>query len=453
MALQQIVFERALTPNGWADRVAITVDADGRIAAVETGTHAVDVVAGLAIPGICNLHSHTFQRGMAGLAERAAGADQFWSWRDVMYRFSGLLEPDDVQAIAAQAFLEMAEAGFTGAVEFHYLHHDRRGAAYADPAELSRRIIAAAETVGLRLTLLPVFYAHAGADGRAPEPGQRRFIHSVDAFARLNESLHGTGMASPRVNIGIAPHSLRAATLAEIKHLVPLAAGGPIHIHAAEQVREIEEVQAALGARSVEILLDRVGIDQRWCLVHCTHMTPDETKRLAASGAVAGLCPITEANLGDGIFEGVAYAAAGGAYGVGSDSNVRISLADELRTLEYSQRLRDRARNRMTTGTRGTARGLIDHARHGGARASGTDVPAFAIGAPADLVVLDTNHPALIGRADDDVLNAWVFAADNAAVKDLFVGGDRIVCNGQHRSRAAVMRAFQATMAKVMAGW
>jgi formimidoylglutamate deiminase len=453
MPRPQFVFERALTPNGWADRVAITIGGDGCIASIETGAHSADTIKGFALPGVCNLHSHTFQRGMAGLAERASGAGQFWSWRDVMYRFSGLLTPDDVEAIAAQACLEMAEAGFTSAIEFHYLHHAPDGRAYADPAELSHRIVAAASSVGLRLTLLPVFYAHAGADGRAPEPGQRRFIHTLDQFARLIEAVRKSSAGNSHINIGLAPHSLRAATLDEIKHLIPLAGSGPIHIHAAEQTREVDELQAVLGGRPVEILLDRIGLDARWCLIHCTHMTPDETRRLAASGAVAGLCPITEANLGDGIFDGVAYTSAGGAYGVGSDSNIRISLADELRTLDYSQRLRDRARNVLTRGEHSTARTLLDQARAGGARASGTAVPSLAIGAPADIIVLDRHHPALIGRHDDDALNAWVFSADNAAIQDVFSGGNHLVKDGHHRARTAITGKFQTAMQRIMAAW
>jgi formimidoylglutamate deiminase len=445
MITQHHVFERALTPDGWRDRVAVIVGADGCCKHVDSGVQAPVTHTGYAIPGVTNLHSHTFQRGMSGLAERAAGADQFWSWRDVMYRFSALLSPDDIEAIAAQAFLEMAEAGFTSVVEFHYLHHAPDGTTYANPAELSHRILAAAQTVGLRLTLLPVFYAHAGADGRAPEPAQRRFIHSLDGFARLMDSVRA--LQAPQFTVGLAPHSLRAATPAEIKHLVALAGAGPIHIHAAEQTREVEEVHAVYGARPIDLLLDQIGLDARWCIVHATHMTADETKRLAQSGAIAGLCPITEANLGDGIFDGVAYVAAGGRYGVGSDSNVRISLADEVRTLEYSQRLRDRARNRLTTGTAGTARALLDAARQGGAQASGIAQAAFSVGAPADVVVLNREHDALVGRADDDALNAWVFNADNAAINTVIVGGDIVVKDGQHRARSNVRRSFTRSMA------
>jgi formimidoylglutamate deiminase len=449
MITQHHVFERALTPEGWRDRVAVTIGADGRCTHVEHGVQAHVTHTGYAIPGVTNLHSHTFQRGMSGLAERAAGADQFWSWRDVMYRFAARLSPDDVEAIAAQAFVEMAEAGFTSVIEFHYLHHAPDGAAYTNPAELSHRIVAAAQTVGIRLTLLPVFYAHAGADGRAPEPTQRRFVHTIDGFAQLMDSVRG--VRAPRFTVGLAPHSMRAVTPAEIKQLVALAGAGPIHIHAAEQTREVDEVQAAYGARPIDLLLDQVGLDARWCIVHATHMTASETKRLAQSGAVAGLCPITEANLGDGIFDGVAYVAAGGRFGVGSDSNVRISLADEIRTLEYSQRLRDRARNRLTTGTSGTARALLDAVRLGGAQASGLASgiapAAFAVGAAADFIVLNKEHDAMVGRADDDALNAWIFNADNAAIGTVIIGGELVVQDGHHRARSDIRRSFATSMA------
>ncbi len=451
--MQKHVFERALTPQGWADKVAVTVGADGVISSVEAGASAPVTLAGLAVPGVFNLHSHSFQRGMAALAERPAQAGAFWSWREVMYTFSHLLEPDDVEAIAAQTFAEMVEAGFTGVAEFHYLHHAADGQPYADPAELAARIVTAAQDVGLRLTLLPVFYAHSGAGGRAPEAAQRRFIHDLDGFARLMQRCEQLVASSPRQRLGLAPHSLRAATLEEIAALVPLARGGPIHIHAAEQVREVEEVQTVLGARPIDILLDRVGIDQSWCVIHATHMTAREIAGLAASQAVAGLCPITEANLGDGIFEGVAYQAAGGRYGVGSDSDIRQSLAEELRLLEYSQRLRDQTRNCLGGTAPTTARGLLDAARIGGAQAGGWPVAALQVGAPCDITVLDMNHPALAGRRDDDALNAWIFSGDNPCVSDVLVAGDHLVAQGRHRAQARIRARFAQTMTRLMQRW
>jgi formimidoylglutamate deiminase len=452
MNTRRIVFERALTPAGWQDGVAIDIGPDGLIVSVEANSTAKATIRGLAIPGVFNLHSHAFQRGFAGVGERSAGADLFWSWRDIMYRFANKLTPDDVEVIAAQAFLEMVEAGFTGVTEFHYLHHQPNGSPYANPAELSHRVISAAETVGLRLTLLPVFYAHGGADGRAPDEGQKRFINGIDSFMALHEAASKAMSGSAKCRIGLALHSLRAATLHEIKTLLPVAQNSPIHIHAAEQTREIDEVTTALGARPVEILLDKIGLDRRWCLIHCTHMTPDETRRLAQSQAVAGLCPITEANLGDGIFEGVAYASEGGRFGVGSDSNIRLSLADELRTLEYSQRLRDMARNRMAIPGFGTGRALLDTARQGGAQAAGWAEAKLDVGAPADIIVLDTTHPALLGRQDDDALNGWIFSADNAAIADVMISGQHLVRAGRHRLREKIRARFSAVMQRLATG-
>jgi formimidoylglutamate deiminase len=449
------VFERALTPQGWADKVAVTVDAGGCITAIAQGKAASAGPGaihhhGLAVPGVFNLHSHSFQRGMAAWAERPAGAGAFWSWRDVMYRFASLLTPDDVEAIAAQTFVEMLEAGFNGVAEFHYLHHGADGRAYADPAELAARIVAAASDVGLRLTLLPVFYAHAGADGRAPEAAQRRFIHDLDGFHRLMQRCESLVTGSARHRLGLAPHSLRGASLAEIAALVPMAKGGPIHIHAAEQLREVDEISAVLGARPIEVLLDKVGIGPQWCIIHATHMVPDETMRLARSGAVAGLCPITEANLGDGIFDGVAFTQAGGRYGVGSDSDIRQSLAEELRLLEYSQRLRDMARNRLGGAAATTARGLLDGARLGGAQAGGWAPAALEIGSPCDITVLDMDHPAMAGRRDDDALNAWIFSGDNACISDVLVAGEHLVAQGRHRAQTRIRARFATTMTRLM---
>ena len=451
MDTRRIVFERALTPAGWQDRVAVDIGLDGLITAVEIKSAAKATVRGLAIPGIFNLHSHAFQRGIAGLAEHSTDANVFWSWRDIMYRFANQLTPDDVEVIAAQAFLEMAESGFTGVAEFHYLHHQPDGRPYANPDELSQRVIAAAEMIGLRLTLLPVFYAHGGADGRAPDDGQKRFINGIDSFTALYQAASKAVSGSANCRIGLALHSLRAATVDEIKTLLPLAQSNPIHIHAAEQTREIDDVKAALGARPVDILLDEIGLDDRWCLIHCTHMTGAEIRRLAQSRAVVGLCPITEANLGDGIFEGVTYANEGGRFGIGSDSNIRLSIADELRTLEYSQRLRDRARNRLVLSGFGTGRALLDTARRGGAQAGGWAEARLEVGAPADIIVLDTTHPALLERKDDDVLNGWVFSADNAAIADVIVAGQHIVRAGRHRLREKIRARFAAVMQRLTA--
>jgi len=371
---QAVHFKSALMPDGWAAQVRIVL-ADGAIASIEHGVDpgAKDERASVGLPGMSNVHSHAFQRGMAGLTEhRGPNADSFWTWRELMYRFVGRITPDDAESFAAQAYMEMLEAGFTRVGEFHYLHHDPSGNAYADIAEMAVRVAAAVEQTGIGLTLLPVFYAHSGFGGLAPSAGQRRFINSVDEFARLMEASRKIVTGLPQATLGIAPHSLRAVTSEELSAILPLAGGGPIHIHAAEQVREVEDCLAWSGMRPVEWLLASMPVDSRWCLVHSTHVTEAETAGLARSGAVAGLCPITEGNLGDGVFPATAYLDAGGTLAIGTDSNVLISVGQELRQLEYSQRLRDRVRNALAGGpNRSTGRTVYEAALKGGARAMG----------------------------------------------------------------------------------
>ncbi|HWT43727.1 MAG TPA: formimidoylglutamate deiminase, partial [Sphingopyxis sp.] len=337
-------FERAWLGSDWEKGVRLRI-ADGRIAKVEVGVEAAegDDRHRVGLPGLCNVHSHGFQRGMAGLSERRSRPDDnFWSWREIMYRFLDRLTPEDVAAITAQAYAEMLETGFTRVGEFHYLHHDPAGAAYADPAEMAGAIAQASAATGIGLTLLPVFYAHGNFDAAPPSSGQRRFLNDVDGFARLLGA--SRSKLSGDANMGVAPHSLRAVTPEELTALLTMSPTGPVHIHAAEQVKEVADCVAWSGARPVEWLLDNAGVDERWCLIHSTHLDEREVERLAASGAVAGLCPITEGNLGDGIFPAVDYLAGGGRFGIGTDSNILVDAAQELRALEYSQRLAQRAR-------------------------------------------------------------------------------------------------------------
>ncbi|MFN2259262.1 MAG: formimidoylglutamate deiminase, partial [Parasphingopyxis sp.] len=334
-----IWFETALTPDGWRDGVRVIVE-QGRIARVEPGDpRPEDERHRIGIPGLPNLHSHGFQRGMAGLTGERKGEENFWSWREVMYRFVDRLDPEDIAAITAQAYAEMLESGFTHVAEFHYLHNDRNGARYADPAQTGGSIAAAAEASGIGLTLLPVFYAHGDFGGAEPGEGQKRFISDLDGYAELHEASRGKLREGDR--LGVAAHSLRAVTPEQLEAIIELG-DGPIHIHIAEQTREIEACLAWSGQRPVKWLLDHADVDARWCCIHATHMTDAETEALARSGAVAGLCPITEADLGDGLFPARHFLEAGGTFGVGSDSNVLIDAAGELRLLEYGQRLRDR---------------------------------------------------------------------------------------------------------------
>ncbi len=442
------IFARsALLPEGWRADVRVTIE-HGRIAAVEPGAarRPHDDGVAILIPGMPNLHSHAFQRGMAGLAERRGpGADSFWSWREAMYRHALTLDPDQVEAIAAQLYVEMLEAGFTRVGEFHYLHHDRDGRPYADPGEMAGRISAAAAETGIGLTLLPVLYARSGFGGSAPAPEQRRFVSGRDLFQRVLESAETHARALPGAVVGVAPHSLRAVTPEELAFARALRPDAPLHIHVAEQVKEVADCLAWSGLRPVEWLLANAPPDARWCLIHATHMTPAEVAGVAASGAVAGLCPVTEANLGDGVFEASAFIAAGGAFGVGSDSNILIGVGDELRQLEYSQRLRDKARNVL--GVEGMSTGCALHAGAvaGGARALGRPEGAIRSGAPADLVALDGDDPALAGRAQDAALDAWIFASRRGAA-DVWVAGQHLVAQGRHRARDAIAARFHGVM-------
>jgi len=368
------LFDHALLPDGWAHNVRLDV-ANGMITQVAplAPRDGAEHVRGIALPGLPNVHCHSFQKGMAGLAERRGpDHDSFWTWRQVMYRFLAALTPEDVEAIAAYAYMEMLEAGFTAVGEFHYLHHDVDGRPYADLGEMASRIAAAAEQTRIGLTLLPSFYAYGGFGGSLPAPEQRRFLNDPDRFLKIVARTREIAAALADANVGIAPHSLRAVTAETLHAVIATVKDGPVHIHAAEQTKEVDDCLVALGCRPVEWLLEQVGIGPRWCIVHATHTTAEETQQLATSGAVVGLCPITEANLGDGIFEGKRFLAAGGRFGIGTDSNIEIDAAAELRQLEYSQRLRHRARN-VLAWREGCSVGrlLYDGALAGGAQALG----------------------------------------------------------------------------------
>jgi len=445
-------FARAWLEGAWRRDVRMTVG-DGRIAALTIAPPAPDDQRhAIALPGLPNLHSHAFQRGMAGLAEtRGASDDSFWTWREVMYRFVARLTPTDMQAIAAMAYAEMLETGFTRAGEFHYLHHGADGAAYANPAEMAAAIAAAAEETGIALTLLPVFYAHAGFGGTAPGEGQRRFINDIDSYARLHAAAAEAIAPLPDAVIGIAPHSLRAVTPGELDALLALAPTGPVHIHIAEQRAEVEACLAWSGERPVEWLLAHAPVDARWCLVHATHMTAAETQALAASGAVAGLCPITEANLGDGLFPAVDYLAAGGRWGVGSDSNVLIDAAEELRWLEYGQRLITRGRNVLAAaaGAR-TGAALLAGALAGGAQALGAG-GAWAVGAAADFVTLDAGHPALVACPDAALADGWIFSAGRGAIDGVWRRGRQVVAGGRHMHRTAIVDRYAQVVHRLIA--
>jgi len=446
-------FDHALLPAGWATDVRIDVN-DGVIVAVQPGSLAggTERIAGIALPGLPNLHCHAFQRAMAGLAERRGpGGDSFWTWREVMYDFLADLTPDDLEAITAFAYMEMLETGFTAVGEFHYLHHDADGRPFADVGEMAARIAAAAAQTGIGLTLLPSFYANAGFGGVAGTHAQRRFLNDPDAFLKLLARTREIAAGLPDAAIGVAPHSLRAVTPETLRRVVEAGDAGPIHIHAAEQKKEVEDSLAALGRRPVAWLLENYEIGPRWCLVHATHMDDDEILGLARSGAVAGLCPLTEANLGDGIFPTEPFLAGGGRFGVGSDSNIAIEAAAELRQLEYAQRLQRHARNVLAGQTvRSTGRRLYDAALAGGAQALGRRIGSLAAGRRADIVVLAAEHPDLAGRSEDFWLDAYVFAAGAKMVRTVLVGGTSVVGDGRHHARAAIEERYRKAVTRLV---
>ena len=443
---------QALLGDNWTHDVRVVLGADGRIASAMGGVAAEpgDQCVGALLPAPVNLHSHAFQRAMAGMTERRGptGRDTFWSWRQLMFRFLDALGPEDIESIAAFVQMEMLEAGYAAVAEFHYVHHQVDGAPYADIGELSGRIAAAAETSGVGLTLLPVLYQFAGVCGAPLAPGQVRFGNDVERFFRLQQRAAEIVTQLPAdAAIGVAPHSLRAVSREGLQAVSAL--GGPLHMHLAEQVAEVEEIEAAYGQRPVDWLLDHHEVDGRWCLIHCTQMNAGETQRLAATGAVAGLCPITESSLGDGIFNGVGYLDAGGRFGIGSDSNIRIALSEELRTLEYSQRLRERQRAVLATESSSTGRRLYSGALAGGAQAAGRNSGAIAVGQWADLLALDTAAVDLEGRQGDALLDSFIFAGDDRMITDVWSAGRRLVSEGRHIRRAEIEVRYRQTMARL----
>lgn len=450
--MTSLFFDHALLPQGWASDVAVDI-ADGFIRNIAPGAARTrrERIAGIALPGLANIHSHAFQRAMAGLAEmRGPANDSFWTWRQVMYRFLERLTPEDVEAIAAFAYMQMLEAGFTAVAEFHYLHHDPVGRPYADLAEMSGRIASAAAESGIGLTLLPSLYAHSTFGGAPPLPEQRRFLNDRERFLRLVEGAEKAVAMVPDAALGIAPHSLRAVTPDLLREVIAAAPPGPIHIHAAEQLKEVEDCVAWSGRRPVEWLLDEMSLDRRWCVVHATHMTEAETRGLAASGAVAGLCPLTEANLGDGIFDAVRFLTAGGAFGIGTDSNIEITASGELKQLEYAQRLKWRARNVLALKEgASTGRRLYEIALRGGSQASGRRIGGLSVGNRADIVVLEGTHPDLASIGGDRWLDAYLFVAGRSAVKTIIVGGRAVVEQGRHRARDRITARYAAALTRI----
>jgi formimidoylglutamate deiminase len=450
--MRKIWAERALISEVWQNNVRVTVDDAGHISSVEkdiqrAGLDAATQCCGILLPAPANIHSHAFQRAMAGMTERrgADPGDNFWAWRKLMYRFLDQLTPDDIETIAAFVQMEMLEAGYAANTEFHYMHHQMDGTPYDDPAELSGRIAAAAQSTGIGLTLLPVLYEQGGCDGRELGQGQIRFGNNIESFETLLSGANSFISDLPTdARLGVAPHSLRAVSREALTEVISLRPNDVVHMHLAEQVGEVEEVLSSYGARPVEWLFDNHEVDERWCLIHLTQMQPHETIAVANSKAIAGLCPITEANLGDGIFDAVRYFENKGRFAVGSDSNIRISFTEELRGLEYSQRLIHRARAVLATEEISNGRLLFDGALEGGAQASGRHSGQIKAGYLADLVSLDSQHVDLLGREGDMLLDSFIFAGDKTMIDNVWAAGRHMVKAGRHIGHETIITNYRA---------
>ncbi|MFK8014219.1 MAG: formimidoylglutamate deiminase [Gammaproteobacteria bacterium] len=445
-------FERALVDGEVCHNVRLLVNPSGFIDSVNANqtAHADDRRHAAGLAGMPNTHSHAHQYALAGRTERASEQDDnFWSWRTAMYRFVARMEPEQLQAVAAQLYVDLLKGGYTSVGEFHYVHHDRDGAPFSDIALMSEQLLAAAQAAGIGITVLPVLYRYGDFAKSAPSREQRRFINDPESYLRIVSALGTAVRDEPLQSVGLAPHSLRAVSpelLAEVLAGSPLGDDAPVHIHVAEQTREVADARRVLKKAPVEFLLDNFDVDRRWCLIHATHMSADETERLAQSGAVAGICPTTEANLGDGLFPTHRYCTHGGQLAVGSDSNVATDAVGELRLLEYVQRLKRRERN-VLAGRPGASTGeqLLTRAQVGGAQALGQAVGSLSAGRRADFVTLNTDDPMLIAR-EQDVFDAYVFAAGARAVRDVYVAGQQVIDQGHHAKEDEILRAFRAAL-------
>lgn len=449
----------AFLPQGWAENVLITVDKAGYLSNIspnQSPSSTATLLKGIVLPGMLNLHSHAFQRAMAGLAEQATGEkDSFWTWRDLMYQFLAKLTPEDLQIIAAQVYVEMLKAGYTTVGEFHYVHHQPNGQPYQDPSLTSQHIIAAAKETGIAISHLPTLYQYSGFGGLPATANQKRFINDGNQILDLISSLVRRYAQDPQVTIGLAHHSLRAISPEMLRQategMKSLAPQNPIHIHIAEQTKEVDDCLKWSAQRPVEWLLNNIDLDQSWCLIHATHMTELETQGLAASGAIVGLCPTTEANLGDGLFNLSTYLDAGGRWGIGSDSNISVSMIEELRLLEYGQRLLRRERALVKTATEpsiGTT--LYQMALQGGAQALGRSAGSIEIGKRADFIVLDAQTPSLLARANSLILDSLIFSGNVNPIRHVIAGGQQVVKDFKHVAEDKLLNAYAKTIKKLL---
>ncbi|WP_199099527.1 formimidoylglutamate deiminase [Dyella sp. ASV21] len=444
--------DRLWTTQGWTRDAGVQIDDGGHVTGLQPGRG--ERLGHWVLPGMPNLHSHAFQRAMAGLAERKGKSDDsFWTWRETMYAFAAAIGPEELKAVAAQLYVEMLKSGYTQVCEFHYLHHQPDGTPYAQPETMSLALIEAAREAGIALTLLPVLYMTGGFDGRPLVPRQRRFGHDVPSYLRLLDALRAH--ENERLRVGVALHSLRAVPEAAMRDVLAAEARThrPIHIHIAEQIGEVQDCLATRGARPVEWLLDHAQVDARWTLVHATHLSDEEAAALARSGAVAGLCPTTEANLGDGLFPLADYIDAHGVLGIGSDSHISVSPVEELRWLEYGQRLSTRHRN-IAARQQGDSVGemLWAASLRGGALAAGMPVGELRAGARADLLVLDDRAPVLAARDERSVIDSFLFAGNVPLVRDVMVGGEWVVRDFVHRDEERIAARYRSTVERLAQG-
>lgn len=444
----KLLFSKMLTHSGWARNALVEVGALGTITSLTTGVADAGAVRvdGVAIPGVPNAHSHAHQRLLAGLAESGGGRGDFMHWRELMYRAVQKFDPDTFEAVATLAYMEMLKAGYTSVAEFHYLHHDADGSPFSMPEEMGLRCLNAARDTGIAITLLPVLYVHGGFGASPADPEQLRFVCDPALYMDIFTALHNA--AEPGERVGFAPHSLRAVDEVQIREVLAAARqvepDAPAHIHVAEQRSEVDACVAWCGARPVQRLLNEVDIDARWNLVHATHMDAVERAALARTGATVVVCPTTEANLGDGVFGACEWLELDGAFALGSDSEVTISPTDELRLLEYAQRLVTESRLVLSPDGGGSVgRHLFERALAGGAASLGRPCGTLAEGYRADIVVLDEDHPALLGRTDDDVLDAWIFSGGAACVRDVFVAGLPLVRDGCHFDETSIIARYR----------
>lgn len=447
-----------LTPEGWQSDCMLGVDGHGIIETIEAGHPAGDMIRlpGPVIPGMTNVHSHAHQRLIVGLTgRRGSPRDSFWSWREQMYRAVRVMNPERLADVAAWLYAELLEGGYTSVGEFHYLHHQADGKPYDDPAAMSRAIVEAAGRSGMALTLLPVWYRYGGFGRQAPDPAQAPFLHDPAGYARLLEELARASANGEALNgnsntssfrLGLTPHSLRAVDVKDLSAMLEAFPGLPVHIHIAEQPGEVRACREHTGMTPIQLLDGQAGLDSRWCLIHATHASGEELKRMTEAGVVAGLCPTTEADLGDGIFPAVEFLQAGGQFAIGSDSNLRSDAAEELRLLEWSQRYRDFGRNLLlpASDSRGVGERLWAHAARAGAAALDQPAGRLEVGLRADWVVLDTSSPLLAGLTPDQWMDGLVFSGSRDMIDEVWAGGRRLVSRGRHLGRDGLRAGWDA---------